>query len=93
MEPTVVAPQLAQLHINLLNLGDPNGVPGPPSAGPGVGGGIGSGQGRGVGEGKGPGVGPGEGGGAGGGVFRVGGGVTPPWVFQRVEPLFSEVAG
>src|SRR5438874_12932903 len=57
VEPTVVAPQLAQLHINLLNLGDPNGVPGPPSAGPGVGGGIGNGQGRGVGEGKGPGVG------------------------------------
>jgi protein TonB len=92
VEPTVVAPQLAQLHINLLNLGDPNGVPGPPSAGPGVGGGIGNGQGRGVGEGKGPGVGPGEGGGAGGGVFRVGGGVTPPTVIQRVEPQYSEEA-
>jgi hypothetical protein len=60
VEPTVVAPQLASLpQINLLNLGDPNGVVGPPSAGPGVGGGIGTGQGRGVGEGKGPGVGPG----------------------------------
>ena len=92
-EPTVVAPQLAQMpRINLLNLGDPNGVPGPPSAGPGVGGGIGSGQGRGVGEGKGPGVGPGEGGGVGGGVFRVGGGVTPPTVLQRVEPQYSEEA-
>jgi len=74
VEPTVVAPQLANLpQINLLNIGDPNGVPGPPSAGPGVGGGIGTGQGRGIGEGKGPGVGPGEGGGTGGGVFRVGG--------------------
>ena len=63
VEPTVVAPQLAQLpQINLLNLGDPSGIQGPPSAGPGVGGGIGTGQGRGVGEGKGPGVGPGEGG-------------------------------
>src|SRR5437870_1257922 len=92
VEPTVVAPQLAQLHINLLNLGDPNGVPGPPSAGPGVGGGIGNGQGRGVGDGKGPGVAPGEGGGAGGGVFRVGGGVTPPTVIQRVEPQYSEEA-
>ena len=93
VEPTVVAPQLAQLpRINLLNLGDPNGVPGPPSAGPGVGGGIGTGQGRGVGEGKGPGVGPGEGGGNGGGPFRVGGGVTPPTVVSRVEPQYSEEA-
>src|SRR2546423_1700233 len=85
VEPTVVAPNLVQLpRINLLNLGDPNGIPGPPSAGPGVGGGIGSGQGRGVGEGKGPGVGPGEGGGTGGGPFRVGGGVSPPTVLSRV---------
>jgi len=93
VEPTVVAPQLANLpQINLLNIGDPNGVPGPPSAGPGVGGGIGTGQGRGVGEGKGPGVGPGEGGGNGGGVFRVGGGVNPPSVLSRVEPQYSEEA-
>jgi len=93
VEPTIVAPQLASLpQINLLNLGDPNGVPGPPSAGPGIGGGIGTGQGRGVGEGKGPGVGPGEGGGAGGGVFRVGGGVNPPTVITRVEPQYSEEA-
>src|SRR5215475_11053263 len=93
VEPTVVAPQLAQLpQINLLNLGDPNGVPGPPSPGPGVGGGIGTGQGRGVGEGKGPGVGPGEGGGNGGGPFRVGGGVSPPTILSRVEPQYSEEA-
>ena len=93
VEPTVVAPQLAQLpQINLLNLGDPNGAVGPPSAGPGVGGGIGNGQGRGVGEGNGPGVGPGSGGGTGGGVFHVGGGVTPPTVLQRVEPQYSEEA-
>jgi len=93
VEPSIVAPQLANLpHINLLNLGDPNGVPGPPSAGPGVGGGIGTGQGRGVGEGKGPGAGPGEGGGAGGGVFRVGGGVAPPTILSRVEPQYSEEA-
>jgi TonB family protein len=93
VEPTVVAPQLAALpQINLLNLGDPSGVAGPPSAGPGIGGGIGSGQGRGVGEGKGPGVGPGEGGGTGGGVFRVGGGVSPPTVLSRVEPQYSEDA-
>lgn len=94
VEPTVVAPQLANLpQINLLsNLGDPNGIAGPPSAGPGTGGGIGTGQGRGIGEGKGPGVGPGEGGGVGGGVFRVGGGVSPPSVLSRVEPQYSEEA-
>lgn len=93
VEPTVVAPQLALLpQINLLNIGDPNGVPGPPSSGPGSGGGIGTGQGRGVGEGKGPGVGSGEGGGYGGGVFRIGGGVTPPSVIYRVEPEYSEEA-
>jgi TonB family protein len=93
VEPTVVAPQLAQLPtLNLLNLGDPQGAPGPPSSGPGTGGGIGNGQGRGVGEGKGPGVGPGEGGGYGGGVFKVGGGVSAPTILSRVEPQYSEEA-
>lgn len=93
VEPTIVAPQLAQLpQVNLLNIGDPQGIPGPPSSGPGIGGGIGSGQGRGIGEGRGPGLGPGEGGGYGGGVFRVGGGVSPPTVIQRVEPQYSEEA-
>jgi periplasmic protein TonB len=93
MEATIVAPQLANMpQINLLNIGDPNGVAGPPSAGPGTGGGIGTGQGRGVGEGKGPGVGPGEGGGVGGGVFRVGGGVSAPSVLSRIEPQYSEEA-
>jgi len=93
VEPTVVAPQLANLpSLNLLNLGDPQGVPGPPSSGPGFGGGIGDGTGRGVGSGKGPGVGPGEGGGYGGGVLRVGGGVSAPTVIYKVEPQYSEEA-
>jgi TonB family protein len=93
VEPTVVAPQLADLpRVNLLNLGDPLGIPGPPSAGPGFGGGIGTGRGRGVGEGDGPGVGEGSGGGFGGGVFRVGGGVSPPTIIHRVEPQYSEEA-
>ncbi len=93
VEPTVVAPQLAQLPItHMLQIGDPEGLVGPPSGGPGIGGGIGSGQGNGVGVGKGPGVGPGEGGGYGGGVFRVGGGVSPPVIIHRVEPLYSEEA-
>jgi TonB family protein len=93
VEPTIVAPQLTELpRLNLPTIGDPAGVIAPPSSGPGVGGGIGTGQGRGVGEGRGPGLGPGEGGGFGGGVFKVGGGVTPPTVVQRVEPQYSEEA-
>ncbi len=93
MEPTVVAPQLAQLpSLNLLNIGDPEGVPGPPSSGPGSGGGIGTGNGHGVGSGSGPGVGPGEGGGYGGGVFRVGGGISAPTIIKKVDPQYSEEA-
>jgi periplasmic protein TonB len=93
VEPTVVAPQLASLpSLNLLNIGDPQGIPGPPSSGPGTGGGIGDGTGRGVGTGKGPGVGPGEGGGYGGGVFRVGGGVSAPSIIYKVDPQYSEEA-
>ena len=93
-EPTVVAPQLANLQptINLAMLGAPDGIPGPPSAGPGVGGGIGTGQGRGVGEGSGPGVGEGEGGGFGGGVFSIGGGVTTPTLLYQILPEYSEEA-
>ena len=93
VEPTVVAPQLAQLpSLNLLNIGDPQGIPGPPSSGSGSGGGIGNGTGRGVGSGSGPGVGPGEGGGYGGGVFRVGGGVSAPSIIKKVDPQYSEEA-
>jgi len=93
VEPTVVAPQLAQLpSLNLLNIGDPQGIPGPPSSGPGSGGGIGNGTGRGVGLGNGPGVGPGEGGGYGGGIFRVGGGVSAPTIIKKVDPQYSEEA-
>ncbi len=93
-EPTVVAPQLANLErpVNFALLGALEGLPGPPSAGPGVGGGIGTGQGRGVGEGRGPGVGEGEGGGFGGGVFRIGGGVSPPTILFKVDPQYSEEA-
>jgi TonB family protein len=91
VEPTIVAPQLANMpQFNFNTIGDPNGVAGPPSAGPGTGGGIGTGDGRGVGEGKGPGLGPGEGGGTGGGVFQVGGGVTEPRLRSRTDPEYSE---
>ncbi len=93
VEPTVIVPQLAQLPaIDLPDYGDPLGIPGPPSPGPGSGGGIGTGTGTGVGPGEGAGVGPGKGGGIGGGVFRVGGGVTPPTVLSRIEPVYSEEA-
>jgi TonB family protein len=93
VEPTIVAPQLAILRpLALLNIGDPDGIAGPPSSGPGTGGGIGDGDGRGVGDGKGPGAGPGEGGGCCGGEYRVGGGVTAPSVLYRVDPEYSEEA-
>ncbi|HEX2522682.1 MAG TPA: energy transducer TonB, partial [Terriglobia bacterium] len=93
VEPTVVVPQIAQLPpVSVAQLGDPLGIPGPPSSGPGTGGGIGTGTGGGVGPGKGPGVGPGEGGGLGGGPFRVGGGVSAPIVVYRIEPNYSEDA-
>jgi periplasmic protein TonB len=37
-------------------------------------------------------VGPGEGGGTGGRLFRVGGGVSAPIVFYRIEPGYPEEA-
>jgi TonB family protein len=93
VESTIVAPQIAQLRsLNLLNLGDPNGVVGPPSSGPGKGGGIGDGDGRGVGSGDGPGAGTGRNGGTGGGDYHIGGGVTAPTLVYRVDPEYSEEA-
>jgi periplasmic protein TonB len=95
-EPTIVAPQLANLLpvTDLLHMGDPNGVIGPPSAGTGTGGGIGAGTGHGVGTGDGPGAGPGSGGGIGGGVYRVGGtgGASAPSCPVRPEPNYSDDA-
>jgi TonB family protein len=93
VEATVVAPQLASLpQLNLLNIGDPNGVPGPPSAGSGDGFGIGTGDGHGIGVGKGPGVGPGENGGYGDGLFAIGGGVSEPVLLKEILPEYSEEA-
>jgi len=90
VEPTVVAPQLAQVQLPVMQFGDPNGVVGPPSAGPGRGGGIGTGVGTGIGPGTGPGVGPGQGGGIGGGVFSVGGGVSEPKPTYAPLPEYSD---
>ncbi len=55
-------------------IGDPLGVPAPPSSGPGKGAGIGTGEGTGVGRGGGGGVGAGQGGNIGGGDMGLGGG-------------------
>lgn len=90
VEPTIVAPQLAQVQLPTMVFGDPNGVVGPPSAGPGTGGGIGTGTGTGVGSGRGPGAGPGSGGGIGGGVFSVGGGVSEPQPTYTILPEYSD---
>ena len=107
MEPTIIAPVLANLPrdlTGLLPLGDPNGVVGPPSAGPGSGGGIGDGTGHGVGPGNGPGFGPGSGGGYGGGAYQPGGGPERPYQIGgvgglsapscpvRPEPVYSDDA-
>jgi protein TonB len=90
VEPTIVAPQLAQIQLPVMQFGDPNGVVGPPSAGPGSGGGIGTGVGTGVGPGRGPGLGPGSGGGVGGGAYSVGGGVSAPQATYTVLPEYSD---
>jgi TonB family protein len=90
MEPTIIAPVLANLPrdiTGLLPMGDPNGVVGPPSAGPGTGGGIGDGNGHGVGPGSGPGFGPGNGGGYGGGANQPGGGPERPYPVGGVGGL------
>ena len=92
VESTVVAPQLSNVQPLGLQIGDPNGVSGPLSAGPGTGGGIGTGIGTGVGPGRGAGVGPGEGGGIGGGVFNVGGGVSEPRLLSQTQPEYSDDA-
>jgi protein TonB len=93
VEPSIVAPQLAYLpQLKLLTIGDPDGVPGPPSPGRGTGHGIGDGNGHGVGDSDGPGAGPGENGGCCGGPFRIGGGITAPILIAEVLPEYSEEA-
>jgi TonB family protein len=92
VESPILAPQLAQIQALNVQIGDPNGVAGPLSAGPGRGGGIGTGVGTGVGPGTGPGGGPGTGGGIGGGVFNIGGGVSAPVILAQVQPEYSDDA-
>lgn len=93
MTPTIVAPPDAPLpNVAALNLGNPLSNIAEASNGVGSGGGIGSGNRGGIGPGSGAGFGPGSGGGFGGGAFRVGGGVSPPELLQKVEPEYSEEA-
>jgi TonB family protein len=75
-------------------IGDPTGVPAPPSPGPGTGGGIGRSSGTGVGGGAGGGAGAGRGGNAGGGDFGLGGGrsVEPMTASLRPTILYREKA-
>ncbi|HZU26091.1 MAG TPA: energy transducer TonB [Bryobacteraceae bacterium] len=89
IEPTIVTN--AELHIPTLPLpiGDPNGVPGPPSGGPGSGGGIGDSKGTGVGHTRGAGAGnDGEDGIA----TAHGGRVSPPVLLWKIDPDYSEEA-
>ena len=65
-------------------IGDPSGIPAPPSSGPGSGAGIGRGAGGGVGSGDGGGVGPGRGGNIGGGDMAIGGG-------RSIEPMTNSL--
>lgn len=97
-EPTIISPQFTNLPplSSLLQLGDPHGIIGPPSAGEGDGGGIGNkGKGRGVGDLNGPG-GPGCCGGIGidgPPSLRVGtAGVSPPFCQVQIEPNYSDDA-
>jgi len=93
LEPTIIAnPEIELPQINLAALGDPRGVPGPPSAGRGKGGGIGDGDGTGVGPGIGPGAGPGRDGGISSGRAGFQGSVTEPVLLWKAEPEYSEEA-
>lgn len=83
-------------------IGDPLGVPAPPSSGPGKGGGIGNSDGTGVGRGQGGGLGAGRGGNTGGGDMDIGGGrgieemgkngVGRPTILSREKAKYTEEA-
>lgn len=87
VEPAVLAKPV--VDISAMQLGDPFGVPGPPSDGPGRRGGIGSGPDGGVGDRSGPraGKGPGM-----DGAYSLGAVSSAPVLIHKVEPEFSEEA-
>ena len=92
----VVLPTIANRNL-ILQMGDPNGVSGPPSGGPGSDGGIGGGSNHGVGNAKGP-YPPGPGTGPGGQpvpdlVYVGAGGATPPSCpIPATEPEYTDDA-
>jgi periplasmic protein TonB len=97
--PTIVSAELPTLTNRnlLLQMGDPNGVSGPPSGGPGKNNGIGDGDGGGVGSKNGP-FGPGPGNGPGASpaspvVFIGLGGASPPSCpLPATEPNYTDDA-
>jgi TonB family protein len=97
-EPTiidVVLPNISNRNM-ILQLGDPNGLPGPPSGGRGINGGIGDGKDGGIGNRNGP-FGPGNGNGPGGPgnpIVSIGaGGATPPSCpIPATEPNYTDDA-
>ncbi len=92
MEPTLVGNvQIEVPTLNLGRLGDPNGVPGPPSDGRGDGGGIGDGHGGGIGNHRGPGYGDGDDGGL-SGEAAIRAGASAPLVLYKIEPEYSDEA-
>ena len=88
MDPAPSLTADIRVDSNLLHLGDPHGVPGPPSSGPGNGGGIGDTDGTGIGPKPGPGAGDGDPG-PGMGSRGV---LTPPVLLWKVDPDYSDPA-
>jgi TonB family protein len=88
MDPAPSLTADIRVDSNLLQFGDPHGVPGPPSSGPGNGGGIGDTDGTGIGHKRGPGAGDGEPG-SGMGSRGV---LTPPVLLWKVDPDYSDPA-
>lgn len=81
-------------RIQAPQIGDPNGVLGPLSAGPGGPNGIGTGDGPGIGPGRGAGYGPGPGGPGSGdkGIRGPNGSLTAPVAIYKREPAYSDEA-
>ena len=85
--PTIEAAPPAP--ISAIQIGDPSGLPGPPSDGRGRNGGIGEGGNRGVGNRRGPRAGDG---GDTSGAFSLNAISTPPVLIHKVEPEYSDEA-
>jgi TonB family protein len=93
VEPTILGDERTIVEqVDLGRLGDPHGVPGPPSQGPGKHGGLGTGDDGGDGSGHGPGAGKGGEGGVESGNAAFTGAVTQPVLLYKAEPEYSEDA-